>query len=71
MPEGAIILRVDQQGLEICLWAEIDTNDALRDRRFEVFGTGADMVTGDGITRAYINTFLSGRYVFHVYERLT
>lgn len=72
IPEGATILTAREQGDDICIWAEVYTENPLETRTFEIFGTGHDIPVGIMIDRKYIGTavLLGGRYVFHVYERL-
>ena len=70
MPTGAIVISAAVQGDEICLWAEVDTDNKKEVRRFEVFCTGEGMPRGNGdAVRIFIATVFRGPYVFHVYER--
>lgn len=70
LPEGAKILTVQMQGRALRLWALIDPTVAkVRQRTFEVFGTGHDM---DEWPRDYIGTVqqpVGVDLVWHVFER--
>lgn len=71
IPKNAIVLTAQNQFEEIYVWAEVDSDNELETRVFEVFGTGHMM--NEGIIRRYISTiqFAGGSLVFHVYERLS
>jgi diguanylate cyclase (GGDEF)-like protein len=70
MPAGARILHaaVNAAGVP-CLWAEVDTEAPLRDRRMTCVGTGGWLPDGRG---PHIATFLTDvdgdEYVFHLYD---
>ncbi len=72
IPVNARILTVAAQGPDaICIWAEVDTDNWLDNRAFEVFMTGQEMKQDVGISRLYLGTaFLPYGIVAHVYERL-
>ena len=74
MHQQAKILCAKEQGDDICLWAEVESNYIKEDRLIEVFMTGQEIPVGMGVDRVYINTVTIGNlarpYVFHVYERL-
>lgn len=73
MPEGAEILSVQAQNngtYEIPqIWALVDTNNPLKKRSFQVFGTGHTIYPDPG---PYIGTFqlMKGSLVFHVFEEV-
>ncbi len=68
MPRGAHVFCAREQGPEICVWADVDTDAPAEPRTFEVFGTGWEFPPGE---RRYVGTAMldGGRFVFHVYER--
>ena len=67
MPAGAIALTAAAQGDDIRVWAEVITAAPLRDRFFQVYGTGHSVTCDRGLT--YVGTaFLPNGLVFHVYE---
>jgi hypothetical protein len=68
MPEGAKILTAHEQNGDICVWAEVDSEQLkMEQREILVFGTGHSIPDEP---RRYIGTaFLeNGGLVFHVYE---
>jgi hypothetical protein len=69
MPAGARLLDVQTQLAEPCLWALVDDSAPKVSRRFAVRGTGHDAVGLDSST--YVGTFqlVSGRIVFHLFDR--
>lgn len=73
MPKCAKILHVGEQFNEVCIWAEVDTDNAMETRTFEVFGTGHQIPYDIGASRNYVGTVMldGGSLVFHVYERIT
>lgn len=70
MPKGAKILTAREQHDTICVWAEVDTENATEVRTFEVFGTGHAIPYDMGVSREYISTvmLMGGSLVMHVYE---
>ena len=72
MPQGADLLTAREQGDDICVWAEVDTDAIVGLRFFEIFGTGHEMPTDMGADRDYIGTasLHGGALMFHVYERI-
>ena len=74
LPVGSKVLRaamsLSDNGKEVVsIWYQCDTENGMEDRRFVVYGTGADMSEIDGYIKEYIGTaFKSNRYAFHVYE---
>lgn len=72
MPKGSIVLAVEMQGPDLFLWAYIDTDAELVERRFRIAGTGhplGDELERDEVYR-YANSFqmAGGSLVFHVFE---
>lgn len=43
MPEGAVVLSAQYQGLHLCLWAAVDADRPMENRGFRIFGTGQPM----------------------------
>lgn len=71
-PEGAEFLYAGNQHEEMCVWAEVDTNNEMVDYQFEIFGTGEEIKIDMGVDRKYLNSVMlnSGYYVFHIYQRI-
>ena len=67
MPYGARILCAQRQGVDGCLWAEVDPENVPRKRVIRIYGTGHDHDEG---AQSYIGTYQSGAFVWHVYERI-
>lgn len=65
MPYGAKILHVTDQNGTPCLWAEVSPDGQHELRRFVIQGTGHP-IPEDG--RFHVKTFLSGDFVWHLYE---
>jgi len=68
MPINSKILTVKYQGEKICVWAEVDKNEEMYERSFDVFGTGHDMNDSPVWNREYLGTVFMADLVFHVYE---
>ena len=70
-PKGSKFLYAGNQHEEICVWAEVDTDNEMVDYQFEIFGTGEEININMGTDRKYLNSvILNGGYcVFHIYQR--
>lgn len=69
MPVSADVLTAREQGDNICVWARVDTEEALMVKRnFCVFGTGHEMP--DDPNLRYVGTAMlqGGALVMHVFE---
>ncbi len=68
--EGAKLCAIHEQGNQICLWLEVDTDRPFQERQYEVYATGQRINTPED-DRAFVGTvFLHDAVaVFHVYER--
>jgi hypothetical protein len=65
MPYEADVVFVDMQNGILTIWAEVDTEEEVIDRGFEVFGTGHSIPDG----RTFVGTAHSpDGYLWHVYE---
>lgn len=73
MPKGATILCAREQGNDVCVWAEVDPWQTMKELRyFDIYGTGHD-ISDEGVPpRKYIGTahLMNGRLIFHVFERV-
>lgn len=70
MPIGATVLTAAFQGNTLCLWAKVDTDNALEIRDFYVYGTGHVISQKVDSSYNFIGTsFMSNGLVFHVFER--
>jgi len=67
MPVGAEVLHMAAQGDTICLWARVDRDSGLEQRRFHVIATGQEH---EKLPEFYLGTvlLLDGRLVLHVFE---
>lgn len=70
MPKNAKILHVADQRNQLCLWAEVDTEQPLEERSFFVAATGQDISFSKSAPRQHLGTVLMfhGELVLHVYE---
>lgn len=68
LPQSAQVLHVDVQDDITVLWALVDTEEPMEDRRFEVFQTGMGMPKH--LNYQYISTFHYKGSTFHAFERL-
>ena len=74
MPNGAEILCAKTQGgIDISLWAMVETNADLELRRFFIVGTGSPVPSIDGATLKFIDTVIifGGKLALHVFEVVT
>jgi hypothetical protein len=67
MPEDAVILSVQCQKDEPCIWVMVDEYKPETTRRFELYGTGHVM---SKMNQQYIGTFqmMQGNLVYHLFE---
>ena len=68
LPEGAEILCVQNQLETPCIWAIVDPEAPIEERRFITLGTGHPVP--EGINLKYIGTYqlMGGAFVYHVFE---
>lgn len=66
MPEGAQILTAQMQNGFLQLWAMVQPDKPLEQRRFEVFGTGEPIELP--AESPYVATVQDGPLVWHVFE---
>lgn len=69
MPKGARVLSVGVQRGDVQVWALVDPEAPMEDRRFKVAGTGHYLVGGVENMR-FIGTvhMASGQLVWHIFE---
>ncbi len=67
MSRGARILCVEVQFGRVCIWAEVDTELSLLDRKIHTVSTGGPMPV---VPLRYIGTYQlsGGSLIYHVYE---
>lgn len=67
MPEGAEVLTVQGQGFQYQMWARVDADAVLEERRFHIRGTGHPLTGNEG---RYVGTFqqAGGLLVWHLFE---
>jgi len=70
VPKNGIILHVDEQFDEICVWVEVDPDAPKEQRHFKVYGTGHLIPDHDIVNRRYLGSvkLMKGALVFHVFE---
>lgn len=69
IPEGALILTLCLQRGQPTMWAVVDPDAPMAQRRFVVVGTGQPMPDEPTV---YVGTWLSdedGTFVFHVFDQ--
>jgi len=64
MPVGAQVIRVAKQGAADCIWAIVESDNALEKRLFALIGTG-QVIPPDG---RYLGTWDDGPFVWHLFE---
>lgn len=69
MPAGALVLSVQVQNGQPCMWAQVHEGMALRTYHFRAFGTGHPIPDEPLQFMGTIQTH-GGMLVFHVFERL-
>jgi len=64
LPVGAQVVRVGRQGASVCVWAIVESSNALEDRLF------ATAVTGQPLPHdvRYLGTWDDGPFVWHLFE---
>lgn len=71
LPSDAELLHVGTQNeQEPNLWALVDTDKKLEERKFVIYGTGHPIDSTDNLT--YVGTFMLHKttYVFHLFEKI-
>ena len=67
MPRGAHLLCVQQQGVDPCLWAEVDFDNEMATRVVTAYCTGQESDTL--LEETYISTVQLGWFVVHFYDK--
>lgn len=72
LPKGAQILSAQVQRGTPCIWALVDPDQPMVERRFRFAGTG-HAIKDDPMTLSFIDTFQmhGGDLVFHLFEILS
>ena len=66
MPRDSVILSVECQGNEPCIWAMVDPKAESVTRLFLVYGTGHPI---DGVSvMRHVATFQQNHFVWHMFE---
>lgn len=70
MPQGAELLKVDNQNGRIELWALVDPNAETEKRKFRLAGTGHKITDEEASKLRYVGTCIlaGGGLVFHLFE---
>jgi len=68
MPESAHILTVQIQNNKITLWATVNPDNLMTDRKFVVVGTGGEFNDDDA---SYIGTVQAMGLVWHIFEDIS
>lgn len=70
MPEGARILHVREQFQRVCIWAEVDPEAAIVNRRFGIGLTGQGVPPGGYVGTAHVvEEGLATAIVVHLYDQ--
>lgn len=70
MSASAKILTAQMQNGQLCLWAEVDTDESfVDDFIIQIFGTGHELKCPYGQLK-YLATVQHGLLVWHIYERI-
>lgn len=64
MPKGGTVLCVHMQYGLPTLWAEVDPDEAMEPRYFQVHGTGHPVANGG----VFVGTAVGNHFVWHIYE---
>lgn len=68
MPEHCEILDLQVEGGKVAsIWAIVDTEAPLVDRKFYTFGTGQELFSNIG-DFTHIKTIQQGQFVWHIFE---
>ena len=67
LPEGAEILKVDDQRGMACIWALVNTDHIKVERRFTNKGTGHEIRNDEYLK--HIGSFFQGVFVWHLFEK--
>ena len=70
IPDKAKILSCQAQGFDICLWCEVDADEPIVLRYFEVIGTGWDLSEYSDALNFLATVQLPNGLVYHVFEEL-
>ena len=65
MLRGASVIHVEAQNGVPCMWAEMETDQPLEDRKFRVFGTGHPITDVEDMS--YLGMFQQGPFEWHLY----
>lgn len=69
MPRHAQILSIQCQNNVPTIWARVDIENGLEQRRFHIFGTGQEMSHNDWQTGwHYLATIQQDVFVWHIFE---
>ena len=68
LPQGALILSVQNQREQVCLWVVVDPRAPFEPRHFEIVGTGQRITDPERLR--FIGTVQThvGDFVWHVFE---
>lgn len=66
LPVEHVVLHVEKQDGQACMWVEVDDEDESIDVQFYVEGTGHPLVD----SAVWCDTWLDGPFVWHLYEGL-
>jgi len=64
MPEAARQLRIEYQGNELCIWAEVIPSESMVERKYMLLPTGAEVAPD----MRYQTTLFQGPNVWHLYR---
>ncbi len=72
MPADAEILCVQMQNDIPCIWAKVNPEKSLINRKFKMYGTGHPITEKIGFFEKYIGTIqkFNGKLIFHIFESI-
>ncbi len=68
MPRGAVLLHVEAQNGQPCLWARVHTDVATERKTFRIFGTGHDAAGSQSMIHVGTFQMAGGAPVWHLFE---
>jgi hypothetical protein len=70
MPEGALILTVQVQGGQPCIWARVYPSAPKVTRHFRLVGTGHSLEGNLWYRGTFQLQLVGGQFVFHLFEEI-
>ena len=68
LPKDSKILKYGEQNCSIYLWAIVDTEKELVNKRFHILGTGTALPRSFIVNTNHCDTVFIGGFVWHIFE---